>query len=386
MWLKDDRKRYHYLVILHSIATFGFILRFIVLYTDLSAAKADSIAYPVVILLFELGSSLITFIANLVYLFLRCLGPILFESDRETILCCTQSFGWNLATLTCIRCYCYQENPRLLLLTRCLILTLFEIIRFIAFILACVCANRYRPIGLGYAILAGFFLVPAILLVVIEYLHFYRIWFYYRPDAADDKKLTYNGFHRGFMPLSMSHDQQTNHWQDSTCKKGNRCPSRNLFHVILYHSSDTRYSPDQTKTGQFVVGFHQTNHDAAYSIALSGFEPSKKGMLGKGVYFATSLNHTEFKANQFGAYICAEVHLGSIERTTQRGGHEKDEKYDTIYYEHPTGADEFCVHNTDQIRSWVILIDQNEKLRTKSALCVHDHLDDTVYQGCIFQH
>ena len=395
MWLKDDKKRYHYLVILHSIATFGFILRFIVLCTDLSAAQGDSIAYPVVILLLELGSSLITFNANLVYIFLRYLGPILFESDRERILCCSQSFGWNFSTLTCIRCYCYQENPHLLLLTRCLILTFFEILRFVAFILACVCANRYGPIGLGYAILAAFSFVPAIWLLVVEYLHFYRIWYHYRPDTSSDEKPSYSKFHRGFIPISLTHDQQTSHWQTSTCKKGNKCLSRNLYHVMMYHSGNTRYPPEQTENNQVVVGFHQTSHVAAYSIAKTEFRYSEKGWIGPGTYFATSLNHTEFKANQFGAYICAKVDLGNTKRIRSPSDWKSGEKHDTVYYEHPNSADEFCVHNLKQIRSWIIVIDQDpnvEVLTTKnnkpleSGKYVEDRLEDIVYKGCIFQH
>ncbi|CAF1180813.1 unnamed protein product [Rotaria sordida] len=100
MWLKDDFKRYHYLVVLHTICTIAFVVRFIVLCTDLSSAKSDSIAFPVIILLLELGSSFITLIGNCIYIFLRYLGPILFESDHEKVGCCSQLFAWNLSTLT----------------------------------------------------------------------------------------------------------------------------------------------------------------------------------------------------------------------------------------------------------------------------------------------
>ena len=395
MRLKDDIERYHFLVTLHSITTFAFIIRFIVLCTDLSAAQSNSIAFPVVILLLELGSSFVTFISNLVYLFLRYLGPILFESDRERVLCCSQSFAWNYSTLTCIRCECYQENPRLVLLTRCFVLTFFEIIRFIAFILGCVCANRYGPIGLGYAILAAFTFVPAIWLLVVEYLHYHRLWFHYRPDTSDDEKRIYSKSHDGFIPLSITHDQQTSHWQESTCKKGNECLSRNLYHVMMYHSGNTRYPPEQTTDGQIVVGFHQTSHMAAYSIAQKEFRHSKEGWIGPGTYFATSLNHTEFKANQFGAYICAKVDLGKTKRITTPSDWKSGENYDTVYYEHPNSADEFCVHNLKQIRKWIIVVDQDpnvQLLTTKnneplpSGRYVEDRVEEIVYKGCIFQH
>ncbi|CAF4993447.1 unnamed protein product, partial [Rotaria magnacalcarata] len=66
---------------------------------------------------------------------------------------------------------------------------------------------------------------------------------------------------------------------------------------------------------------------------------------------------------------------------------------DTVYYEHPHGADEFCVHNQNQIRSWIIVIDQDPNVRflqeknnkpLPSGNYVEDRLEDTVYRGCQF--
>ncbi|CAF0938022.1 unnamed protein product [Rotaria sordida] len=391
MWLKDDFKRYHYLVVLHTICTIAFVVRFIVLCTDLSSAKSDSIAFPVIILLLELGSSFITLIGNCIYIFLRYLGPILFESDHEKVGCCSQLFAWNLSTLTCFRCECYREHPQLVLVTRLSILILFEAMRFIAFILACVCANRYGPIGLGYSILAAFSFVPAVILLVVEYLHHHRLWFHYRPDTSSEEKPQYINEHKRFLPIAMTNDQQTSHWQNSRCDKGKDCLSRNLYHVIIYHSGNTRYPPEQTKDNQIVVGFHQTSHAAACSIAKTQLKPSSNGWIGPGIYFATSLNHTEFKANQFGAYICAKVDLGKTKRITHPKDWSSGDQCDTVYYEHPHGADEFCVQNEQQIRSWIIVIDQDPNVRflqeknnkpLPSGKYVEDRLEDIVYQGC----
>ena len=85
---------------------------------------------------------------------------------------------------------------------------------------------------------------------------------------------------------------------------------------MMYHSGNTRHPPEQTQDNQVVVGFHQKSHAAAYSIAKTVLQPSKDGWIGPGTYFATSLNHTQFKANQFGAYICAQVDLGKTKRIT----------------------------------------------------------------------
>jgi len=161
----------------------------------------------------------------------------------------------------------------------------------------------------------------------------------------------------------------------------------------MYHSGNTKYPPEQTKDNQTVVGFHQTSHSAAYSIAQTHFQHSKTGWIGPGTYFATSLNHTEFKANQFGAYICAEVGLGRTKRITDPKTWKTGKGYDTVYYEHPLGADEFCVHDLQQIRSWIIVIDQdpNEQVLLEknneplpSGKYVEDRLEDIVYIGCLF--
>ncbi|CAF3257814.1 unnamed protein product [Rotaria sp. Silwood2] len=227
--------------------------------------------------------------------------------------------------------------------------------RFIAFILACVCANRYGPIGLGYSILAAFSLIPAVILLVVEYLHHHRLWFHYRPDSSLEEKPHYIKEHLRFLPIAMTNDQQTSHWQNSRCDKGERCLSRNLYHVIIYHSGNTRYPPEQTQDNQIVVGFHQTSHAAAYSIA--------------------------------------KTHLGKTKRITKPTEWSSAKGCDTVYFEHPNNADEFCVQNPQQIRSWIIVIDQDPNVRLlqeknnkplPSGRYVEDRLEDIVYQGCLF--
>ncbi|CAF2703569.1 unnamed protein product [Rotaria sp. Silwood2] len=306
------------------------------------------------------------------------------------MLCCSQSFAWSLATITCLRCDCHREHPQAVLLTRFGTLVGFEILQFIAFVLACACANKYGPSGLGYSIVAAFSFVPSIFTLIVEYLHHHRLWFDYRPDSSLDKKPKQSTCHRCFLPMAMLNDQQTSHWQHARCPKKNNCESRNLYHVLMYHSGNRCYPPDKTQDNQIVVGFHQTDYKAAYSIAENGFRPSKSGMLGAGVYFATSLDHTEFKANQYGTYICAKVDLGRTYRTKIRHP-ALPENYDTVYFEHERSADEFCVRNLGQIRSWIIAIDQNPNERAlkkvdtgrlPSGNFVEDRLDESVYKGC----
>ncbi|CAF2234531.1 unnamed protein product [Rotaria magnacalcarata] len=390
MWLKDDLERFQYLLSLHLINTIAFLVRFIIICADISSASSDAKGYLVPILLLDLGASVILLFSNIVYVLLRYIGPVIFETDRNKMLCCSQSFAWRLATITCVRCDCHLEHPQAILLTRFFTLVFFELLKFIAFVLACACANKYGPYGLGYCIVAAFSFVPSIFTVVVEYLHHHRLWLDYRPDSSEKKKPTYCSGHRCFLPMAMLNDQQTSHWQQTQCPKRDECQSRNLYHVLMYHSGNQRYPPAKTADGQTVVGFHQTDHKAAYSIAKTGFRGSKTGMLGPGVYFATSLDHTEFKAQQYGTYICAKIDLGRTFRTKTRNS-TVPTNYDTVYFEHDRGADEFCVRKEQQIQSWIIVVDQdpNERVlkkgnagRLDSGKFIEDRLNENVYKGC----
>ncbi|CAF3821516.1 unnamed protein product [Rotaria sordida] len=175
-------------------------------------------------------------------------------------------FGINNSTdMTTIKIF--KINNKNVLEEQFFILVLFEVMRFIAFILVCVCANKYKPIDLGYAILAAFTFIPTIMLLIIEYLHYYRLWFNYRPDTLNKLKPTYHPNHEVFLSIGSTNNHQTSHWQNSRCGKGENCSSGNIYHAITYHSGNTRYPPDQTTDGQIVAGFHQTSHKAVYSIA-----------------------------------------------------------------------------------------------------------------------
>lgn len=395
MRLKDDFERLHVLVGMHIITTITFIARFIIICTDLSLATGDAIPFPVVILLLELGSSFVVLIGNSLYVFLRYLGRNIIDSNRRKVLCCSQSFAWNFSTLTCIRCECCTHRPQLILLTRFSVLVFFEVLRFVAFILACVCASQYRPVGLAYAIVAGLSLPSSIFLLAAEFLHYYRLWFQYRPDTASDQIIDYNPCHQRFIPLSIIKDPQTSHKKNFQCKKGKSCLSNNLYHAIICHSENRTYPSEKTNDNEMVIGFHKTSHATAYSIARTDFQHSKDGWIGPGIYFTTSLNRAEFKANQFGAYICAQVDLGKTKRITAPDDGKAGKGYDTIYYEHSLGADEFCVRNICQIRSWIVVVDQDsdkqvlEKAEkyapTSSGKYVEDRLEDMVYRGCLFQ-
>ena len=395
MRLKNDFERLYVLVGVHIITTITFVARFIIVCIDFSLATGDAIPFPVVILLLELASSLIVLIGNSLYVFLRYRGRNRFESNPGKVLCCSESFSWKFSTLTCIRCQCYTRRPQFILLTRFSVLVFFEVLRFVAFILACVCASQYRPVGLVYAIVAGLSLPSAIFLLAVEFLHYYRLWFQYRPDTPSDEIIDYNPCHQRFIPHSIICDPQTTHGKDFQCKEGNNCLSENLYHAIICHSENRSYPPERTGDNQFVIGFHPTSHATAYSIARTDFQHSKDGWIGPGTYFTTSLDRQEFKMNQFGAYICAQVDLGKTKRITAPDDCKAGKGYDTVYYERSFVAHEFCVRNLYQIRSWIIVVHQDpdkqvlEKSQkivpATSGKYVEDRVEDVVYKGCLFQ-
>ena len=108
------------------------------------------------------------------------------------------------------------------------------------------------------------------------------------------------------MPYSIINDRRTSSWRSSLCKRSG-CVSRNLYHILLYHSGSTQFRDD----GKVLIGFHQTSPPFGYAISRSDFISSEENkMLGPRVYFATCIDHTEFKANYRGVYICARIRVG----------------------------------------------------------------------------
>jgi len=167
----------------------------------------------------------------------------------------------------------------------------------------------------------------------------------------------------------------------------------------MHHAENTKVPVERPTDDEIIIGYHQTSHAAAYSIAKTNFELSGSGLIGEGVYFARCMTHTEFKANQYGAYICAEVDLGKCKRTPKREPPSDLKGFDTVYFEHPQYADEFCILNAKQVRSWIIVVDQKPNVRdivqsyfkkpegvfnkSEPSDYVADFLDDRFYPSCL---
>ena len=190
-----------------------------------------------------------------------------------------------------------------------------------------------------------------------------------------------------------------------SCKFGNNCVIQNLEHVVIFHSSN--YQPQLRWSTMYSVyiGFHRTTPQAAFNIAKSDFQPSKKGMLGPGAYFARSNQSTLGKigkADQTGAWFVAEIKMGkvfivndySIRRSADNPAYnaelhhfvqsgEWQENYDTCYFQHQYDSrDEFCVKDpANQIIRWVIVIEpaHDEKL---SRYGLEEELSSGVCSWC----
>ena len=386
--LNDDLKRYRWMVRSHAIDGFLFLIRFIILYTDLSAASISSIeqrsimrSFLAFIFIFEIFGGLSVFLGNILYSSMVYIGRILYETDDDDIPYCPRKPLLRLSTFTCFTCDCYYEHPHAVLLTRVAILSACLLLRLIAFILGATCANRYPPRAVAYTVFAALSFLPSIATMILEYFHHRRLWHYFPDGNSTLQRLSK---HRQFMPYSIINDQRTSSWRSSLCKRPQPCLSRNLYHILLYHSGSTQYRDNDS----VLIGFHQTEQKAAFDISRTGFNVSERGMLGRGVYFATCIEHTEFKANYRGAYICVRVNVGNVRRTTRRYDREDANAIcDTVYFEHPQGSDEFCVRDPNRIEEWIIVVNQDDSVQ-QAATSNRDNIKDRfygeTYTGCIY--
>jgi hypothetical protein len=385
--VRNDLQRYEYMVIFHTIEGLSYIIRLIIICTDLSAAslptETDLGTFLGLVFLFDfLGGFVIVFV-NIFYLLITYLIPILYETDGDDIPYLRRYTLLRISALTCISCDYYGDHPRSVLLTRFIILLICYILRFVAFILSAICANLYAPRGIAFAVFAGISLVPSAFTIFLEYNHYRRVWNYF-PD--NDEKVERTARHIQFIPYSITNDQRTSSWGASLCKNDKYCRSRDLLHVLMQHSGSKQYRRDDGT----MIGFHQTSPKGAIGISKTRFMESTNGMLGSGAYFATCLAHTEFKAVHYGTYICALIDPGpELYVTTNRDDPKaKSNQGSTVYFQHPQNKDEFCVRSGEQIKEWIIVVDQDETRRAendeKPADVIKDRFHSDVYVGCIF--
>ena len=127
-------------------------------------------------------------------------------------------------------------------------------------------------------------------------------------------------------------------------------------------------------TQNIIIGFHQTSLFATKKILADAFIKSKQGMLGEGIYFATSREATEIKVGGkggYGSYFCAKISLGKVKTITAwpSEGHVKKaipDGFNSLYLKHQEGPtkDEFIITSTDQI------LDMQWRLRRKLSTII----------------
>eukprot|EP00445_Apocalathium_hangoei_P024712 CAMPEP_0203924950 /NCGR_PEP_ID=MMETSP0359-20131031/64664_1 /ASSEMBLY_ACC=CAM_ASM_000338 /TAXON_ID=268821 /ORGANISM="Scrippsiella Hangoei, Strain SHTV-5" /LENGTH=253 /DNA_ID=CAMNT_0050853275 /DNA_START=46 /DNA_END=807 /DNA_ORIENTATION=- len=111
-----------------------------------------------------------------------------------------------------------------------------------------------------------------------------------------------------------------------------------------------------------IKGYHRTDGESAGQIMSTTFRCSDRGMLGKGIYFATKPEDVEGKAAHTGPVLECEVDVGRVKyvdsyardlsRTTLASLN--SEGYDCIYTRASRGGivsrDEFCIFDPARVR------------------------------------
>jgi hypothetical protein len=232
------------------------------------------------------------------------------------------------------------------------------------------------------AVTAGSLIFP--FLTILLDLYHYRVWWAYEPDiiiSADIVQKPFSRKHKRFIPYVLTEPFRTATFGNRKCKNGDRCQSRELEHIVIFHSSLYQPQPRWSDAYPIYIGFHRTTPEAAYKIATSEFRPSAKGMLGPGAYFARSTEATKGKigkADQTGAWFVAEILMGKVYPINSysirshpnntrfnpdlceyvKEGKWSDE-FDTCYYRHHKDVrDEFCIKDPNkQILKWIVIIE-----------------------------
>lgn len=222
------------------------------------------------------------------------------------------------------------------------------------------------------------------------------------PRSLWDIFVCYEHYSKRFVKMYYQTKEQHDK-RSQTCKKGFQCQSLDLEHWIFCHEQNqfmkfnlNKYAPfvkpkeikklvkeikkDTKKnalnsneidneidkkllSNNVIVACHQTDISAAKAILNSYFFPSEKGMIGKGIYFATNKFATDFKSNSPGlVYIYAKIFIGKFLPVKRKinPGIEWENEYNSIYYFDEGGdtpfRDEIVLQSSDQIIEYSIVV------------------------------
>ncbi|CAF1403883.1 unnamed protein product, partial [Didymodactylos carnosus] len=154
----------------------------------------QSLSYMIPILIFKLFGSLVLIFSNYLYLITKCCLKTLYnDDDTPTNSCCNRNTLWHLSTYV-----------------------IYFSFRFLSFLLGVSCANRYSPRAVAYTTISSLSLIPSVILLILECIHFFRLWTY-RPNNAYNRRL-----HRSrlcFIPFEITNDAQFKQQNISLCKQ-----------------------------------------------------------------------------------------------------------------------------------------------------------------------
>ncbi|UJR24473.1 hypothetical protein I4U23_005848 [Adineta vaga] len=390
----NDRTRCKTMFVFHIFDFIFFIIRLSLVSNDISKKVSETMPFLIPILIFDLLGSIPIIICNFIYLFMRCCIDPLSNSDT------TCSSLWPIATMTCIRLDCHQNRPQAILLVRILFILISFILRFICFVIGASCSARFQSQCTAYAVVAGFAIVSSIIVIIVEFVHFFRLWNYNPTDNRNnDGKSNYSTLsqpkmitkthrrHLRFIHKSLLNDDNSEGFRRSRCKQGKDCISQSLHHYLLYHSLEKHNIPDfstlSDKETKCFIAFYQTTTDEAYLIAQNGFpygsDPANHFKdylhLRKDIFFTRTCNYSTCEA-----VVCVQLNLGrtytllnitSIDDLNQYFT-KADGQYDTIYVTH---SNRIYIRVPDQIERWIITITPKGK--------INDDLDGNFYRPCL---
>ncbi|CAF1277896.1 unnamed protein product, partial [Rotaria sordida] len=272
---------------------------------------------------------------------------------------------------------------------------------FICFVIGASCSARFKSQCTAYAVIAAFALVSSVLVIISEFIHFFRLWTYNPTDRRNtNNKNTVHSTnitkqiekthrrHLGFIHYSLLNDQNADRFRHSRCEKGINCKSCNLHHHLLYHTLDSDHdidlgtlSDDEKKS---FIAFYETDKQEALDIAQNGFPYGDTTNatfkdylhLKQSIFFTRSCKKGNDSSAE--AIICVRLNLGRTETISNDENLNlnnyfafNDGKCDTVYVRNTR---RFYLRMPALIEKWIIAINAN--------VPVNDNLDGNFYVGC----
>ncbi|CAK9013643.1 unnamed protein product [Durusdinium trenchii] len=134
-------------------------------------------------------------------------------------------------------------------------------------------------------------------------------------NRANQLNPCHAAFHqsRGLPPTAAQKAAQTSSKSASSkpSQDTNRANQRNPFHPAFWKSRNI-------EPGKVEMVYHGTSKDAAQAILKKGFNPSKDGLLGKGVYVTTDRSKAQAFAGDDGRILRAAANLGHVQTVDAR--------------------------------------------------------------------